>query len=139
MMRSANPMSSMRTTQQFTLSAILLVAISGCKVGPNYAPPQTKTAESWSTQDQAGIKPGAEPVTQWWKTLNDPTLDSLVERAAAQNLDVKVAAAKVKEARAQRGIVAADRWPTVNANGQYERRRISQEALSESGGTFSGP
>lgn len=128
-----------RAASRLILVATVAVFLPSCKVGPNYAPPQTKTSDAWATQDEAGIKVGVKPVTQWWRTLNDPALDSLIDRAAMQNLDVKLAAARVREVRAQRGIVAADRWPTVNAGGQYQRERISQEVLGESGGTFSGP
>ena len=45
-------------------------------------------------------------LANWWTTLNDPELSGLIERAVAGNLDLKKAWAKVREARARRGIAA---------------------------------
>lgn len=114
-------------TQRFLAGLAVTTILSGCTVGPNYQPPQTEAPTTWS-----GVKPAdpattqpAGPTTQpanvamWWKTLSDPTLDSLLERAVESNLDLRVATARVVEARAQRGVVAADLWPQVDLSASY--------------------
>jgi NodT family efflux transporter outer membrane factor (OMF) lipoprotein len=64
---------------------------------------------------------------QWWATLNDPTLTSLVERALQGNLDLRQASARVREARARRGISAAERFPTIEASGAVTPFRTSED------------
>ena len=54
-------------------------------------------------------------------------LDSLIERAACSNLDLRIAQARVREARAHYRMTSADFWPTVDAAGSYARQRESQE------------
>lgn len=120
----------MRTS--ILLSTILIAAlfVAGCMVGPNYHEPKTKVSEKWaaknSTETKSVTKVDQPPVAQWWTTFNDPTLDALVDRAVQGNLDLQLAQARVREARAQRGVVAADLYPTVNVSSSYQRSRISK-------------
>ena len=67
---------------------------------------------------------------QWWTTLNDPALDALILRAVDANLDLRVAEARVREARALRGVVAAEGRPTIDATASYTRSRRSENAFS---------
>lgn len=67
-----------------------------------------------------------EALAQWWGSLNDSTLAGLIERAVANNLDLRAAEARVRESRARRGLAAADRFPTVTVGGSA--------TASESGG-----
>jgi NodT family efflux transporter outer membrane factor (OMF) lipoprotein len=62
----------------------------------------------------------------WWKTFHDPEFDSLIERALRSNLDLHMAGARVREARASRGVVAADYWPNADAAGSFTQERISK-------------
>jgi NodT family efflux transporter outer membrane factor (OMF) lipoprotein len=63
--------------------------------------------------------PATPDVAKWWENFNDPQLNSLVQRAVDQNLDVKAASARLKQARAQYGVVSADRFPQVNTSASY--------------------
>jgi multidrug efflux system outer membrane protein len=65
---------------------------------------------------------------QGWTNLNAPRLNSLIERAVQANLDLRVAQARIHEARALRNVIAADMWPTIDVNGLYARERGSQNA-----------
>lgn len=77
--------------------------------------------------------PATQPVdlTTWWRTLNDPTLDSLIQRAIESNLDLRAATARVREARALRDIAVAGFWPQVNATGSYAYRGSSLNTSSD--------
>jgi NodT family efflux transporter outer membrane factor (OMF) lipoprotein len=89
-------------------------------VGPNYVPPKTAAPAAWHTPLQAGLTQGEidlHSLATWWTSLKDPQLSSLMERAAAGNLDLKKAKARVREARARRTIARAGRLPTVDAGG----------------------
>lgn len=111
-----------------------LISLAGCTVGPNYHTPKTKVPTSFA--EQAFPQTGAsDQIAKWWITLQDPELNSLVERAVRGNLDLRLAQARVREARAQRGVVKADLYPTVNVSGSYQRsRRSSNVNFGQTGG-----
>jgi len=102
----------------------LLLFLNGCAVGPDYCPPKVSVPASWSELSQAG-KTNPETLVQWWKAFNDPVLDSLIMRAVPSNLDLRIAEARVREARFQRGVVASDLWPSLDASASYSRSRRS--------------
>jgi NodT family efflux transporter outer membrane factor (OMF) lipoprotein len=91
-------------------------------VGPAYHPAAVKTALQWSSPLAGGETTNSGSVAFWWKNFNDPKLDSLMDRAVRSNLDLKIAAARVREARAQYRVTAADLWPTVEASASYQRQ-----------------
>lgn len=112
----------------FNLLLLLLLSgsITGCMVGPDYYRPTLNTPSQWSEPMAGGEAADSPSITTWWKVFNDKELDSLIERAVQSNLDLRIAEARVREARAQAGIVDADLWPTVNASGSYTRQRTSK-------------
>lgn len=120
------------------VSGTVLTPLTGCKVGPDYAgPPTVQTPERFGALPdtrEADVTtlpgPGDAKLASWWKTLGDPTLDGLVDRALQGNLDLRLAQARVREARAARGITAADWFPTLDAGGGYSRSRASDNSVS---------
>ena len=109
------------------LSAVLL---TGCVVGPNYKEPQVQQVPAEYGQ-VASTQPATQPATQpiaaaWWTSFNDETLNRLIVEARQSNLDLRTAEARVREARAARGIVTADYWPDIDAVGSYSRSRPSK-------------
>jgi multidrug efflux system outer membrane protein len=105
-------------------SAFLLI---GCAAGPNYHPPQTKTAAAFANGGQTNLSAAAAE-TNWWRGFNDATLDGLVERTVAANHDLRIATARVREARALRAIVALDALPTVHAGASYTKAVGSKDS-----------
>jgi len=107
--------------------------VAGCKVGPNYkTPPTTMPSEfaelNPTTQRStrpATTQPVAGNLAQWWMTFNDPVMDHLIREAVESNLDLRIATARVREARASRGVTASRLFPDVNANGQYSYNQAS--------------
>jgi NodT family efflux transporter outer membrane factor (OMF) lipoprotein len=69
-------------------------------------------------------------VVRWWTTFGDPMLEALVERAARANQDLRIAAARVREARALRARAVGDFFPIVDADGSYTNARRSENALN---------
>ena len=110
-----------RVTIVFSGLTIFGLLLSGCAaVGPDYVPPEVSAPKKWSASLAGGLSAEAmdpENMANWWSTLNDPTLTSLIERAVANNLDLRQAQARVREARARRGISQARRFPTIGAGG----------------------
>ncbi|SPE41343.1 Transcriptional regulator, Fis family [Candidatus Sulfopaludibacter sp. SbA3] len=70
----------------------------------------------------AGARPDPA-VEQWWTSFHDPELDSLIERAVHANLDLKIAASRLLEAKAARGMARADLLPSVEASESSQRVR----------------
>lgn len=119
-------------------AAAATLLLAGCTVGPDYTPPQPATPDSFHAlaAEQGGPSKfvgATADLARWWASLKDPMLDSLVERAVGSNLDVKIAASRVRESRAQRGIAAAAELPSVDAKGSYERSRTSENTFNQQG------
>ncbi|MDE2216187.1 MAG: efflux transporter outer membrane subunit [Planctomycetota bacterium] len=118
------PVPLSKITHRLLLSYGLALLLAGCTVGPNYIPPKASVPDNWSEQqDKANNR--SDAIVQWWKTFNDSKLDSLVAQAVKSNLDLRIAEARVREARAQRGVVSADLWPSINTSTSYTRSRRS--------------
>src|SRR3954464_640194 len=85
--------------------SLLLAAIPlGCTVGPNYSAPQSEIEAGFgvnATSQPSNLIESRMIAPRWWETLGDPTLSDLMSRVAASNLDVKIAQARVRQARAQ--------------------------------------
>ncbi len=122
------------------LALLALITLTGCAVGPNFKPPQTKVPEAYHSLDAAGRDLAShttpQPVTlvEWWQSFHDPILDSLVSLALASNLDLKQAEARVRQARAARGIAVGGLLPDINASALYQRSKSSSETVSAGGG-----
>jgi NodT family efflux transporter outer membrane factor (OMF) lipoprotein len=69
-----------------------------------------------------------QELARWWRVFRDPQLDSLIEQATLSNLDLRLAQARVREARAQAGVARSALGPQVDANGSYSRQRLSENA-----------
>ncbi|TAH35527.1 MAG: efflux transporter outer membrane subunit [Planctomycetota bacterium] len=107
-------------------TAALLLSFSCTTVGPDYAPPAAAVAAGWREQADPALAPEPPDLNAWWLYLEDPVLNGLIERALRQGLDLREALARVHEARALRGVAAADRFPTLDAVLSYERRGESE-------------
>ncbi len=113
------------------MSALCLTLLAGCTVGPDYHAPKANAPAQWTSPLAGGATNTPLADATWWKNFHDPELDLLIARAIHSNLNLRSATARVREARAARGVVAADYWPTVNASGSYQRERISANGFPE--------
>jgi NodT family efflux transporter outer membrane factor (OMF) lipoprotein len=105
-------------------------------VGPDYRQPRPVTPDSWQSLPQTGVRvesPDAPTLAAWWTTLNDSTLNQLIEQALAANRTAREAYARVVEARARRGIANADFWPSIDAAAGASRTSSDSSRFNESG------
>ena len=112
--------------------------LAGCTVGPNYRAPAISTPERYA---EAGADSGGasdSELAAWWSGFGDPQLSDLVNRALAQNLDVEMAAARIREARARERVAGAAGLPQVDAQGSVTRQRISENAIPAPPGAGGG-
>ncbi len=107
---------------------LAVVAFSACTVGPDYTPPLTQAPAAWSeAASNLDQGPGsAQRLARWWNSFNDPELDHLVELAVAGNRDIKIAAQRVRAARADRTIAAAGFYPSLSAGATAQRAQQSK-------------
>jgi len=109
------------------LAGTLAGVLGGCMVTPDYVAPEVSVPDRWHEDLQRGEFQDGHGLAAWWRILQDPVLDGLIERAAEGNLDVRTSIARVAEARARFGVVAGQRYPDVNASGSAVRVRPSDE------------
>src|SRR5262249_1679670 len=112
--------------------------IAGCKVGPNYKTPDTPMPPAYG---ESATQPSSRPAVdleRWWEAFDDPILDQIIDDAVQQNLDLRAATTRLMETRAQRGVVAADWWPTANVDGSYTRLRRTGVESGVIGGAGGG-
>jgi multidrug efflux system outer membrane protein len=125
-----------RSRSWFSL-VLAILFLGGCAaVGPNYIQPDTPVFAAWHTQPKGGLNAGGmnpRTLAEWWTTLNDSELSSLIDRALSGNLDLKKAKARVRESRARRGIAKASLFPTFETTGSATWNRSTVD--SESGVT----
>jgi len=112
---------------------LIVVLAGGCTVGPNYKRPVVTVPQDYRglPEDQAGHP---DPVSladqKWWEVFQDETLQELIRSALQQNYDVRIAAVRILEARAQLGITRADQFPTAAAGAAALNERLPQSRIS---------
>ncbi|HMA52299.1 MAG TPA: efflux transporter outer membrane subunit, partial [Magnetospirillaceae bacterium] len=88
---------------------LLGTLLSGCAVGPDYDKPDLPAPDKFAAA-QGAKQPSVDPA-QWWKTLGDEELNSLVERAVAANPDLAIALYRLQEARTQEAVLLGNALP----------------------------
>jgi len=115
--------------------------VCGCAVGPDYERPELVTPDEWHTRIADEMSQPEPDITRWWETLGDTTLIALIKQAELGNLDLRTAVARVREARAARGIAKGDYFPQVALDGTYTTFELSQNGIQgqqivDGGGTI---
>ncbi len=116
----------MRNCLALLCTALLL---SGCTVGPNYRRPAVAVPPTYR-----GLAPDRTAQTEtatlgdqkWWDIFQDEQLRTLIHTALQQNYDLRIAASRILEARAQLGITRADQFPTASAGAGIADVRTAQ-------------
>jgi multidrug efflux system outer membrane protein len=108
-----------RATRAF-VGATLLAVLAACAVGPTYHRPETSTVEPRNID--AHFTPAA-PNPAWWQQFGDPVLGRLEARALADNLDLHIAIARVRSARAAFNEAQYNYAPHVTLNESYSRSK----------------
>jgi multidrug efflux system outer membrane protein len=116
----------LRTATVSKFAIISIVGAAGCAVGPNSHPAPPSAAPAWDAPVTNGLTDKRSATSSWWASFNDAELDSLIERATQSNLDLRVAEARLRQARAVRAGTAADLAPQVNASASAARAKQSQ-------------
>ena len=112
----------MKRTAFATIVGLLL---SGCTLGPDYLRPKILIPDNHRGSSK---RRQAESLADlpWWELFRDPVLQELTREALNNNYDLRIAAARVEEARAQIGITRSFLYPQVNLNGSGSVQQVSR-------------
>jgi len=113
-----------------TTALIILLCGLGA-IGRSQTPASPSTG--WATTSTRGTTSQQAPTQEWWTSFQDAELTQLVQRAIANNLDLKLAAARVEEARAVRGIEKSALYPSLGASTSVTRERQRITAVTSTG------
>jgi outer membrane protein, multidrug efflux system len=110
--RPHSPTSLPRSAAAATLLAGSLLALAGCatpQLQPTLAVPEHFVSAADGAAEAAGER--------WWRHYGDPVLERLIERAARENRDLRIAAERVRAARAGTTITRSWLLPSVGLSG----------------------
>ncbi len=103
----------------------LAAALQACtSAGPPFVPPPPPDEPGFRHATGTGGTRAALPV-QWWQVFEDPVLDRLQAQALERNTDLRAAASRLLQARAQLMGSQAGTGPTVGLAASMEELRSS--------------
>lgn len=115
-------------SKRFAMAAIA-VALGGCSLMPAYERPAAPVAAAWPEGVQLKAADSVK-LTGWRAYFTDPRLQAVIAVALEHNRDLRIATARIAEARAQFGIQRAERLPTLNLNAGRTASRTPATASS---------
>ena len=101
------------------ISVLVLILVTGCKVGPNYHKPAVQVPTAYhdlSENNQAQAQAASYADLPWWQVFQDPQLQELIRTALKQNYDLQLATERINAARAQLGITRSRQIPQVQTS-----------------------
>ncbi len=105
------------------LGLLLVVALNGCLVGKNYQRPQVVVPGSWRI-DEADARQVANAL--WWEQFEDPVLNTLIQTALHQNLDLLQATSRIDEYLARYQEKKSDLFPQISGQTTGGRQRVTR-------------
>lgn len=120
-----------KTGSILLLAAWGLTLMTACSpAGPDYREPKPVMPAQWSEASAAATNGPAATLQQWWTLFKDPPLNALISRAIAASPDLKIAATRIREARAQRQLAVAGGLPSLDVAGSFTNSRRSEHVSS---------
>ncbi len=106
--------------------------LGGCAIGPDYKRPSV--AEPATFRGQATAEAASLADAPWWEAFQDSSLRALIQEALSRNYDVRIAAARVQEARANLSVARSDLYPSLDYGVGVSRSKIGPGVLGHPGG-----
>ncbi len=116
---------------------VVVLALTACKVGPNYTIPDMPLPDQYAWADGDSTAPPQEP-EYWWRQFEDPTLDLLIDIADQANYDLGIAVARVEQYAAQYGIASSELYPDIGLLANYTRNRTPSTDFTIPGFSIGG-
>lgn len=99
--------------KKIIIASVTLFLISGCATGPDYERPDLKLPEQYRGNISAADKKSMADFP-WWDIFKDPVLKDLIDEALKNNLDLKIATARIDQMRSLTGVAEGDFYPQLN-------------------------
>jgi multidrug efflux system outer membrane protein len=117
-------------------AAFALLALGGCSLEPHYVTPLPAVAPGWPVGDAYLRQTEASlPSITYRDIFREPRLQSLIERALANNQNVAISLANVEAARAQYRVQRSQIFPTIGADAGVSLSKIN---TAQQGQAFNG-
>ncbi len=110
---------------------VLAAVLAGCAIGPDYKRPPVAEPEMFRWQATAEAASLAD--APWWEVFQDPVLRDLIHEALRNNYDVRIAAARVQEARAGFVATRSDLFPSLDYDASVGRSNATPGLLGKPG------
>ncbi|MDJ0034372.1 efflux transporter outer membrane subunit [Pantoea allii] len=129
-------MKVMSTHRLNPFNLMLVLALAGCSVGPDYQAPKPQMPGSYHALDsQENSKPQTSAVdSRWWHNFKDPQLDSLIARAIEGNLSLQQTVLRIAGAREQLSQAQGGLFPSLNGSAKVTRQQLGLEGLLKANG-----
>lgn len=108
--------------------------LAACAVGPDYHAPPTAAPRDFVGAEPTRYTTREPDAVRFWTVFGDATLDDLIDEALRANHDLRIAVARLDEARALRGAARLDLAPTITASGGHTRQLLSTAQAAGAGG-----
>jgi multidrug efflux system outer membrane protein len=99
--------------------AALACVVAGCASGPDYQPKPPAFDPNFVEAAGRESEPSDPAIATFWRGFNDAQLNALIEQALIANTDVKLAQARLQQARGNLGEAEANGLPSIGANAAF--------------------
>ncbi|MDP9147498.1 MAG: efflux transporter outer membrane subunit [Acidobacteriota bacterium] len=126
-------------------AAFAATLFCGCTVGPNYHRPTAPVPVTWEVQEpwRQSAPKDVIPKGEWWSIFHDEELSSLENQAMDANQNIKIAAARLEQARAVAAIQVSTIFPTLGfqpgTTPNVEGQRLSGNRPAAGAAAVTGP
>ena len=111
---------------------LVLISLVSCTVGPDYQKVEPIVPKQWQAASAENLQISKTiDLKTYWQSFGDAELNTLINKALKSNLDIKIALARVDQARSERRGVRAELFPTVNATGGVQRQNNPFPGLAQ--------
>ncbi len=111
---------------------LVLISIVSCTLGPDYQKVEPIVPKQWQAASAENLQTSKTiDLKKYWQSFGDAELNTLINKALKSNLDIKIALARVDQARSERRGVRAELFPTVNATGGVQRQNNPFPGLAQ--------
>jgi NodT family efflux transporter outer membrane factor (OMF) lipoprotein len=105
--------------------------LNGClSVGPDYEQPEVSTPDVWGQELTDDFKSDSPDIQYWWEQFDDALLDALIQRTSTNNPDLRIAAERINEAAALRGVAKSFWFPQISGDGSVTGLKASRAVYS---------
>jgi len=108
-------------------SVWMVFLLAGCMVGPDYKRPALENPTAWRIEEK---KAQETANTAWWHQYNDPVMNALIDEALKQNLDLRIATARIDEYVGWYWVERSGLFPQIGGNADAGRSRVSEEGTA---------